>query len=424
MGMAWKNLTSRKFSSTKVIISMVVMIIILCIFTTYSIALAEESTTIINSYRAGHYYLISDDEQMNATTYNNLRKIENIEKIDNYVVYNASDVGGYVINMDGVDYNYFYTDAFNKYKYGKMAFYNNYSFISNNEVQEFKYRWKLNGNILKEGSSVLADNSIVISDRLINELNIPKNCLGKQVTISSQDGNMVYEGKISGIIDSRYYDLTDHEKNPHLIMSAYNERVPTFIETNKRILDYETKVFIKNYLVSQQVAHDIITKAGIINFTSGSEYGLAMATTSTIVANVLTGAMSTIGFAIIVALIINILISMRFIIIKKSNYYGIINAYGAKKKKILEIMFCEMLIISLISIVAAYILTYVITLSLDAILSSLINFGVMFSWYNFLITLAVALIFTGSLAIIITAVNYSALSKKSTVKLLKYGYDR
>lgn len=424
MGMAWKNIMSRKFSSTKVIISMVVMIIILCIFTTYSVALADESTRVINSYRAGHYYLISEDEQLTESAYKNLRKIENIDKIDNYMVCNASADGGYTLNIDGEDYNYFFSDAFNRYKYGKLAFYNNTSFISNNEVQEFKYRWKNNGNILKEGSSVLSGNSVVISERLIEELKIPKSCLNKPVILKSSDGTTIYEGVISGIVDKRYYDLTDHEQSTHLFMNANHESVPAYIEKVQNYVEYETKVFIKDYLVSQQVARDLVAKAGIINFRPGSEYGLAMATTSTIVSNVLVGAMSTIGLAIIVALIINILISMRFIINKKSNYYGIINAYGAKKKKILGIMFCEMLIISLISIVVAYAISYAITYALDAILSTLINFGVIFSWYNFLITLAVALIFTSSLSVIITAINYSALSKKSTIKLLKYGNDR
>ena len=58
MLIAWKNIMARKWSSTKVALSILAMVIIMCIFTAYSIALGEETERITKSYRSAHNVII------------------------------------------------------------------------------------------------------------------------------------------------------------------------------------------------------------------------------------------------------------------------------------------------------------------------------------------------------------------------------
>jgi len=151
----------------------------------------------------------------------------------------------------------------------------------------------------------------------------------------------------------------------------------------------------------------------------GSHYGLSMATTVKIISSILNGIMATVGLGIIGALVLNILYSMQFMMKKKNNFYAIMQVYGMDKQKLFTTMFCEMFILSMFAAVIAYCLSYGLVFLLDYLLSSMVGVGVFFGWANFLITFAIAVIFTLGVVTLVCLINYSMLFKRSTIKMLK-----
>jgi len=89
------------------------------------------------------------------------------------------------------------------------------------------------------------------------------------------------------------------------------------------------------------------------------------------------------------------------------------------KQKLFTTMFCEMFILSMFAAVIAYCLSYGLVFLLDYLLSSMVGVGVFFGWANFLITFAIAVIFTLGVVTLVCLINYSMLFKRSTIKMLK-----
>lgn len=433
MIMTIKNLWARKSTSLKVIISFTVMITVLCVFMTYLIAFNNESESIIFSYRSGHYYVTENDSMLSGANYDNLAKIDNVNDIVNYArldpVHGIFDLK--IIDFEGAEHecrhsgyydgeaptgatakeivmhkgNIDFIDGMHGYR----------SMITTNDRLEADYRWE-NVDLVLSGSDSVSGNEIILSKLFVDEMKLSAP-LGQTISI-------VYNGirydniKVVGILNNRYYDLTGNEMSPHMIMSAESDM---FKDINMRSdIKFYTEVGITNYLTSKNVANDLVTKAGRTNIFSGSDYGLAMASTVSIVNIIMTGVMLTVGLCIATALLLNVLVNMGFIMVKKSNYYGILRAYGLKRYKLFNMMFLEIFILSMISAVVAYALTYGIVALLDIAMASLIGIGVTFTPLNVGVTFIAALLSASILSAFVTLINYLIVVRKKVITLLRY----
>ncbi len=93
--------------------------------------------------------------------------------------------------------------------------------------------------------------------------------------------------------------------------------------------------------------------------------------------------------------------------------------YGMDKQKLFTILFCEMFILSMFAAIVAYALSYGLVFLMDYLLSSMVGVGVFFGWANFLITFAIAVLFTLGVVLAVCLINYSLLFKRSTIKMLR-----
>lgn len=433
MIMTIKNLWARKSTSLKVIISFTVMITVLCVFMTYLIAFDNESKNIIFSYRSGHYYVTENDTMLSGANYDNLSKIDNINDVVNYArldpVHGIFDIK--IIDSEGVEHeckhsgyydgeappaatakeiimhkgNIDFIDGSHGYK----------SLITINDKLEADYRWE-NVSLVMSGSDRVKGNEMIVSKLFVDEMKL-NSPLGQTISIVYND--VQYDNiQIVGILNNRFYDLTGNEKSSHMIMSAESE-VYQAINTRSDVKFY-TEVGITDYLTSKSVANDLVTKAGRTNIFSGSDYGLAMASTLSIVNIIMTGVMLTVGLCIATALLLNVLVNMGFIMVKKSNYYGILRAYGLKRYKLFNMMFLEIFILSMISAVVAYALTYGIVAILDIAMASLIGIGVTFTPLNVGVTFIAALLSASVLSAFVSLINYLIVVRKKVITLLKY----
>lgn len=433
MIMTIKNLWARKSTSLKVIISFTVMITVLCVFMTYLIAFNNESESIIFSYRSGHYYVTENDSMLSGANYDNLAKIDNVNDIVNYArldpVHGIFDLK--IIDFEGAEHECRHSGYYDgeaptgatakeivMHK-GNIDFIDGThgyrSMITTNDRLEADYRWE-NVDLVLSGSDSVSGNEIILSKLFVDEMKL-SSPLGQTISI-------VYNGirydniKVVGILNNRYYDLTGNEMSPHMIMSAESDM---FKDINMRSdIKFYTEVGITNYLTSKNVANDLVTKAGRTNIFSGSDYGLAMASTVSIVNIIMTGVMLTVGLCIATALLLNVLVNMGFIMVKKSNYYGILRAYGLKRYKLFNMMFLEIFILSMISAVVAYALTYGIVALLDIAMASLIGIGVTFTPLNVGVTFIAALLSASILSAFVTLINYLIVVRKKVITLLRY----
>lgn len=433
MIMTIKNLWARKSTSLKVIISFTVMITVLCVFMTYLIAFNNESKNIIFSYRSGHYYVTENDSMLSGANYDNLSKIDNINDIVNYArldpVHGIFDIK--IIDSAGAEHECKHSGYYNGeappgattkeivLHKGNIDFidgtYGYKSLITTNDKLEADYRWE-NVSLVMSGSDSVKGNEIIVSKLFVDEMKL-SSPLGQHISIVFNE--IRYDNiEIVGILNNRFYDLTGNETSPHMIMSAESD---IYQAVNVRSdVKFYTEVGITDYLTSKAVANDLVTKAGRTNIASGSDYGLAMASTLSIVNIVMTGVMLTVGLCIATALLLNVLVNMGFIMIKKSNYYGILRAYGLKRYKLFNMMFLEIFILSMISAVLAYALTYGIVAILDIAMASLIGIGVTFTPLNVGVTFIAALLSASVLSAFVSLINYLIVVRKKVITLLKY----
>ena len=430
MKFAWKNIMARKMTSVKVMITLIFMIIIMCVFTAYSIALSDETEKVVKSYKAGHYLSYESSIRLTPIMREKLNQIDGIDyTLEKGYLDNRAGLRGMAFYLDGVEYackDFIYDDP----TIDTGDYYQNYlhkarlnfvdskkDIISSNEKEEYKYRF-LEDNPLIYGRSYLEnENEMILSIYVLDDIGLSVNdVLNKKIDFK-YNGKVYDDIKVVGVTGYEYVRLTTNENE--FFYLSYDSDI---VKDNKSNVKNTVEIYISNYMQAQLVANDLV-KNGFIGLSAGSEYGMYMATTVTIVGNILAGVMGTVGVGIIGALTLNIILSMRYMIIKKVNFYGIISAYGLKNYSIFNMLFFEMAYIALFAAVIAYAISYGFLYLLDFIMSSLVGIGVIFSWANFLITLAVAVVFTLTVILAVTIVNFVAFTRRYSAKLLNKSID-
>lgn len=433
MRMALMNLWSRRQSSLKVLVSMVIIISILCLFCSYLIAIEDTTQELIYSYRSGHYYLTESEDAYSESTRENIAKVSNVSQRQYYSTYTPSKkIYDYEFRIGGKDYKCYHSeyrgensppnasDSEIVFHRGGIGFYDvDDELITRNDIDEAKYRWS-RYSLVQAGKSRVTNNEMIVSSQFLREFGLNSQILNTEITV-------VYKGKsydnitIVGILDNKYYELTGNVVAPQIIMSRDSEIYADYNDSAQ--MTHYAELNINDYMSVRQVANDLANFAGVGRFELGSSYGIAMASTVTIVNSVLVGVMVTVGLGIIAALLLNIIANNRYIIVKKSNYYGIIKAYGMKNKKIFLVMFYEMLILSAIAALLAYGLSYALAFILNAALSSMLGIGVSFTPLNFGVTFASAILGSIGLLLVVVYINYRKIKKSSSIDLLRKSID-
>ena len=431
MLIAWKNIMARKWSSAKVVLSILAMVVIMCIFTAYSVALGDETERITKSYRSAHNIII---ETTLPLSNQKLQQVKNIDGISNVaevaICRNVKNLRGISIDIDGkncvCDHDYYDGNLqigidpyVNNLHYGDFAFVgNNQKIVQPHHEEELDFRFK-GDKCLLLGKDSVSDNEIIVSEYFLQEFELDGTILNK--TLNLIIGGDSYSFTVVGIMNMHFYELTN-TIDQHFIANNNSALFQDyFLKNNKANIKYQTKLYLKEAKLDDKIV-DSVRDLKIFNLKSislGSHYGLSMATTVKIISSILNGIMATVGLGIIGALVLNILYSMQFMMKKKNNFYAIMQVYGMDKQKLFTTMFCEMFILSMFAAVIAYCLNYGLVFLLDYLLSSMVGVGVFFGWANFLITFAIAVIFTLGVVALVCLINYSMLFKRSTIKMLK-----
>ncbi len=430
MLIAWKNIMARKWSSAKVALSILAMVIIMCIFTAYSVALSEETERITKSYRSAHNIIIETTLPITDTKIDQIKNIDDISGVSQIAICrNVNNLLGMSFDIENKHYecehDYYEGNLqigidpyVNNLHYGDFAFVpNDEKIIQPHHEEELDYRFDDNKCMLL-GKDSVGDNEIIISEYFLQEFELDTSVMSKFLNINL--AGQTYSYKIVGIINAHTYELTN-TIDQHFIVSKNSSLFKYFESINTSNIKYQTKLYMKGFKLNDKLLDDI-RGLGIINVKSielGSEYGLSMSTTVRIISSILNGIMATVGLGIISALVLNIMYSMRFMMKKKNNFYAIMQVYGMDKQKLFTILFCEMFILSMFAAIVAYALSYGLVFLMDYLLSSMVGVGVFFGWANFLITFAIAVLFTLGVVLAVCLINYSLLFKRSTIKMLR-----
>lgn len=435
MRMALHNIWARRKSSLKVLTSMMIMITILCIFVTYTIALEEKTEELVYSYRSGHYFATVTDAPIDKTTMDSIKSINNTNGVSSYGAYSPMyDIYGLDFEHQGEKLNCYHSDyrhgkipsnasdmeiVFHR---GKVAFVDSSAdLFSTNDAFEAKYRWN-NDNYLQSGNVDINSNGIIVSPEFLREYGLTDLIVGDTIIVKVPDNSVnSYQLTITGILNKHYFNLTGNVEMPQLIMSTGGEMYKNL--TSSARMAYVTEVQVSDYMSARTVAKDLVAKAGVVDFETGSEYGLAMASTVTLVNMVLIGVMSTVGLGILIALLLNIMFSTQFMITKKANYYGMIRAYGATKSRVFWIMFFEIFILAIISTLLAYGLSYALAFLLKIGLSNMLGISIEFTPINFGLTFVAGIAFSIALLVIVTLINYATAIRSNVVHLLRRSID-
>lgn len=429
MLIAWKNIMARKWSSTKVALSILAMVIIMCIFTAYSIALGEETERITKSYRSAHNVIIETTTPIDSKKVEQAKNIEGIGNVAEILVCrNTKNLRGMSFVIGGKEYscNHDYYDGNlqigideyeNKMHTGDFAFVNEGEVIvQSHHQEELEYRFEDNDCLLA-GTDKVSGNEIVVSEYFLQEFELGQDILNTNIIVKLAGKGYVV--KVVGILNSHFFELTDTFEQ-HFIACKDSEIYNSYFSKEFGNSKYFTKLYLKEVKLNDKLLDDVkdlhIFSAKI---KLGSQYGLSMSTTVRIIASILNGIMATVGLGIISALILNIVYSMRFMMKKKNNFYAIMQVYGMDKKMMFNIMFCEMLILSLLASIVAYGISYGLVYLLDYLLSSMVGIGVFFGWLNFLVTFIIAVVFTMCVVAIVCLINYSLYYKRSTSRMLR-----
>lgn len=430
MLIAWKNIMARKWSSAKVALSILAMVIIMCIFTAYSVALSDETERITKSYRSAHNIIVETVVPVSDKKLEEAKSIAGIgDVLEIAICRNTKNLRGMKFSIGGkvyaCDHDYYDgnldigTDRIvNRLHYGDFAFVKSGQNIAlSHHDEEMDFRFKGEKSLLAGKANVQAD-ELIVSEYFLQEFGLDANVLGSMINISI--GGKRFGFKIVGIMNSHFYDLTDHIRQ-HFIASTDSKIFNDYFLTNSAKTNYQTKLYLQQFKLHSKLLDDVksIITLNVRSITLGSEYGLAMSTTVRIIASILDGIMATVGLGIISALFLNIVYSMRFMMKKKNNFYAVLQVYGMNKNKMFEILFCEMFILSMIASIVAYAISYGLVYLLDYLMSSMVGIGVFFGWANFLITFAIAVIFTLIVVLIVCLINYSLYYKRSMSKMLK-----
>ncbi len=433
MLIAWKNIMARKWSSVKVALSIFAMVIIMCIFTAYSVALGEETDRLTKSYRSAHNIIIETNAPLSDTKITQASNIDGIGEISEIAICrNTDNLRGLTFAIDGQTYqcNHDYYDGnlnfgadeyVNKMHAGDFAFYKmGENIVQSHHNEELGYRFKGEKSLLKGRDYFMNQNEIIISEYFVNELEelgFQSDLLDKQLTITINGKSIGVT--IVGIMNKHFYQLTD-TTSQQFVACKDSELYNYFVKSGNKFT-YQTKMYLTEYKLKDKLIDDVkavfILNANQIRL--GSEYGLSMSTTVKLIASILNGIMATVGLGIISALVLNIMYSMRYMMKKKSNFYAIMQVYGMDKKKMFTILFCEMFLLSIFSSIVAYAVSYGLVYLLDYLLSSMVGIGVFFGWVNFLVTFAIAVLFTLVIVIFVCLINYSLYYKRSTSKMLR-----
>lgn len=429
MLIAWKNIMARKWSSAKVALSILAMVIIMCIFTSYSIALGEETDKITKSYRSAHNVIIEttaplvDDKLERAKNVDGIGFVSELAFCRNLEGFKGMT---FTIDGDGKEYQCKHKIDHDDVVYrslhsGNFAFYSlSANIITDYHEEELSYRWKGEKSLIAGRDYFNSNDEIVVSESFVNELQelgFSGDILNKKLTIAIN--NQQFTSTVVGILNSHFYMLTDTTSQHFIVPNGSNYF--SFFEENDSFFNFQTKLYIKEYKLQDKLIEDIKSLV-ILNAKDiylGDEYGLSMSTTVMLIGSILNGIMATVGLGIISALILNIMYSMRFMMKKKNNFYAIMQVYGMDKKKMFFILFWEMVILSLFSSIIAYAISYGLVYLLDYLMSSMVGVGVIFGWINFLVTFAIAVIFTLLVVLMVSLINYSLYYKRSTSKMLR-----
>lgn len=429
MLIAWKNIVARKWSSVKVALSIFAMVIIMCIFTAYSIALGEETERITKSYRSAHNVIIETSSPVDSKKLEQAKNIDGVGNVAEILACrNTKNLRGMSFVIEGKKYScsHEYYDGnlqigvdeyVNKMHAGDFAFVKaDESIVQPHHQEELGYRFKDNECLLA-GKDKVSGNEIVVSEYFLQEFELEQSILNKDMIIRLAGND--YSVKIVGIMNSHFYELTD-TFDQHFIACNDSEIYKNYFSKEFGNSKYLTKLYLKEVKLNDKLLDDVKDlHIFAANIKLGSHYGLSMSTTVRIIASILNGIMATVGLGIISALILNIVYSMRFMMKKKNNFYAIMQVYGMDKKMMFNILFCEMLILSLIASTVAYGISYGLVYLLDFLLSSMVGVGVFFGWLNFLVTFIIAVVFTMCVVAIVCLINYSLYYKRSTSKMLR-----
>ncbi len=279
--------------------------------------------------------------------------------------------------------------------------------FSSGELQEFQNKFH-SSEIFVAGGKMTKNNQIMLSEYILSKFGItypPEQCIGKKLTVllKTENGNIpvLKDYEICGIIKTDFFRINSRKSTSHIIVSSADMKYCHLLSR---------EIYSKNFRDAISFYNDN-SSTGSINMSD------ALKEFSEIEAQQLlfNEVVIVIGFVLIAAVVLFVYFVIYFYFKKRNRYVCIQKAIGLYNFKIYVMIFFELIMLGICSIIIAVPLYIVLTEILNGIFINAVASSFFITPYASVIAIIASFVFLVVFTLIISAVEFLKTTDYSVV---------
>lgn len=392
------NIKSNLKMVFSIIIGTVIILQIIMNMFAYGLSLNKYIKNTINKRTSLRYATLLSDDISIEFIEENRNEIEGIQSICKYNIYNLCEDNNYKIqtiplenkgiSFDAAimelnnqtykgknDYSYDFgvpnsvvttsKEKSVRYEIGVMDYNGNLQ-IAENEIDEYKNKFGKK-EIFIHGGVLTGENQIIITDYILKCFGYEgslSDCIGKKISlyISTDNGDicLVNNYTIQGIMDSDLYRVESRKDMPQIIIS----------NADKKYCDnYKRKVFTNSFNGVVNISNN---NENVFLIPTSESFGYSEIETLYIFFyKIIVG----IGIVVAISLFVFVYVVIYFYFKKRNRYICIQRAMGIQNQEIYRMIFFELLLLDVVSIIIALPIFYKIMIYTNKMVEKMISSG-------------------------------------------------
>lgn len=396
------NVWIKRKSYVKVLINFILVFVILCVTVIYSVIISELHKKVIdNNSSLNRLYI---NENMDKETLREIQSYDNVRNIILMTKFIPNNISKYflIINDKKIELNNPVYSSIDIIDINSQTLSANYNI-------EFENKFKQ--SIFKYGKDIENVDEMIACESFFDYIGMQydENIINTNIQLFCED-TIVYSKKIVGILDSRIQDL-----------SMYNNSLLCIKDDLSDCSEVVIEISLKDFSKSNSTLATLKNKYNCDYLFLGN--GILESITMIInQKNFIGSFLSLVCFVIVIVFLLNIIQNQILLFSKNTGFYGVLKAQGASKRKIFWLIFAELFMICLITMIISFLLSIFIIALLKSTLALIIGLEIVLPsiltlFFILMLFVLLTLLFTLSITIII----YMFYIKKPSIELLKIG---
>lgn len=287
--------------------------------------------------------------------------------------------------------------------------------VNESALKKFQYTYP-NQPLVKFGAQPTKNNEVIISEYLLDKFGVEdiKNVIGKNISINVNGKGFVKNYKISGVINSKLYDIEYFSFDPQLYI----------MKSEKELANYtlpENGVFIA-CIDNPDNSIEVYNALKENNLLESVFYSESEAKVFAFAGKIRT-AVNNIMTCVIVFVLIGLIMSIYSIVNANINdscsYYGMLQAMGMKKTSILWIFVLEHLFFIISSILISILVSGFLLIFINYGLHFIMSEGLEISIVTYLSSTMVVSLIAGGFILLMEIIIFIINQRKSITENLK-----